>query len=105
MDDYNAIQNSLYNIFTTMRGKRRFLNEFASILYDELFEQITVNRAEEIRQILYSMLYRWEDRIQILGLYVTPYPDKSSYIIELIYSIKSDINQSIYNFKYILGSK
>lgn len=93
MEDNDAITNSLYNIFTTMVGDRRFLNEFASVLYNTLFEQITVENAQEIEERIRNILVRWEDRIVIRQVDVTPLPDKKTYMIKVEYHIKSDPNR------------
>jgi len=102
MYDIDAINNSLYNIFTTQLASRRMLPEFASILYGLLFEPIDDITARKIGNELLRAINVWETRITVKNINVYPNPDKNSYEVTLIFEVKS--TKEVASFKYLLSA-
>lgn len=88
--DNEAIQNSLTNIFKTLPGSRRMLYPFASPVWGMLFEQIDSTTSMRLGDMLLQAIERWEDRIKVSNLHVSPKPDENQYIVTLTYTIITD---------------
>jgi len=85
----DAISSSISNIFTTLKTTRRMRNEFANNLWNLLFEPIDKITASQIGEILLSAISRWEDRVIIDNLHITPQPDRNYYHIRLRFRLKN----------------
>lgn len=87
MIGYDAIDNSLTNIFETMQGSRRMLAEFALPIYGLLFEPVDRVTASSIADLLLGAVRKWETRIEVIGLSIDARPDDHMYNITLEYRI------------------
>lgn len=94
--DTEAIQNSLSNIWKTLPGSRRMLYPFASPTWGMLFEQIDDETAMRLGEFLLQAIERWEDRITVQNLHITPYPDSNLYHVRLTYTIITDGEQTYF---------
>jgi len=85
----DAVKTSIANILTTLRTTRRMRNEFANNLWSLLFEPIDKITASQIGEILLSAISRWEDRVIIDNLHITPRPDRNYYHIRFRFRLKN----------------
>jgi phage baseplate assembly protein W len=99
--DNTAIQNSLTNIFKTLPGSRRMLHPFASPTWGMLFEQIDDETAMRFGEMLLQAILRWEDRIIVKNLHVSPMEDQSQYVVTLTYKVITD-GESSYVFTDVI---
>jgi len=90
MEDNEAIQNSLSNIWKTLQGSRRMLWPFASPSWGMLFEQIDEITARKLGELLMKSIEIWEDRIQVKNLHVTAKPDEGMYVVTLTYIVVTE---------------
>lgn len=77
--EFKAIKNSLMNIVNTMKGSRRMLPEFATDLYNLLFEPMDEETARSIGEEIIESIERWEDRVEIIDILVKPNYDTNKY--------------------------
>lgn len=90
MEDIDAIQNSLTNIWKTLQGSRRMLWPFASPSWGILFEQIDEITARKLGQMILKSIEIWEDRIKVENLHVTAKPDNNMYVVTLTYRVVTE---------------
>lgn len=90
MTNFDAVHNSLTNIFLTFQGSRRMLPLFALGIYKLLFEPIDFHTAGLIADLMYEAVERWEPRIEIEGLDILANADSNQYEITLNYRILED---------------
>ena len=87
MVGFDAINNSLTNIFTTFQGSRRMIPDFALPIYKMLFEQIDVQTAGILADLILNAIKIWEPRIIVTGITVDSRPDENTYIVTLQYTV------------------
>lgn len=99
--DVNAIQNSLSNICTTLKGSRRMLPNFATNLQYLLFEPISKSTAYLIANELISCINYWDNRVKLEGIDIIPDYDNNKYNCKIKYKIIN--NPTIeYNYAFVL---
>ena len=96
MEDEDAVQNSLINLFKTIRGQRRMLPLYALNIYNYLFEPLDEITALAIGNEIVKAIEIWDDRVEILDLLIEPNHDLATYNIILSYKIKNFINAQEY---------
>lgn len=69
--DYNAIRNSLYNIFTTIPGQKLLNPYFGINIMKYVFEPCTKDTAELIGEELYRGITTFEPRVEVKKIQVT----------------------------------
>lgn len=104
MHDIEAIKNSLRNILITQPGNRRMLPEFASRLYQILFEPMDEHTAGKLKDAVFESIKKWEDRIVIRSISVIPNYDTNTYSLDLLFTLKS-ASSEIYRFSQILEAR
>jgi phage baseplate assembly protein W len=102
MIGFDAINNSLTNIFTTFQGSRRMLPRFALPLYRMLFEQIDSQTAGVLADLILQAVKVWEPRIVVTGIVVDARTDESTYIITLNYTVVGNPREQIKTFDTVL---
>ena len=87
--DYNlkAIYNSIASIVTTTPGQKPLNPVFGINFRDLLFLPVTEDRAQIIGNAIYSNVQRYEPRVNISGVNVTPIIDEGQYIVDMTVSI------------------
>lgn len=86
--DEEAIMESIKNIFSTIRGERVRLPEFAVNLYEMLFEPIDEFTAREMGELIFDAISKWEKRVTITDLLVRPNPREDRFDIVITFSIR-----------------
>ena len=82
-----SLEQSVENILMTSKGERVMRPNFGSRLETLLFEKMSDEVATRIGQEVLMALAQ-EDRIAIHSVEITPYYDKSCYMVELGLNIK-----------------
>ena len=100
--DENAINNSITNMFLFSPGERIIQPEFGNNLYQYVYEPITDLTAKKLGREILSMFERWEARVEILDLIITPFPDDNLYHVQVIYTIPS-LNDRKLSFDYSIN--
>lgn len=95
--DYDAIINSITNIFKTFQGSRRMLPSFAMPIYNILFEQIDNISISNLESSLLGAIQTWEDRIQIEMLTAIPDEDNNRIDIKFQFRIINDVDDRVFN--------
>jgi len=101
--DIQAVQGGIENIFMFLPGERVLLPEFGNSLYKYLYEGINNFTAERIGNELMSIFKRWEPRIKVQNINITPIPAENTYYIEVQYYIPSLGKDTVLNFSKSLN--
>jgi phage baseplate assembly protein W len=104
-ENNKAINNSLYNILTTVKGTVPGHPEFGCEVSKYLFELIDPMIESMIEaQVVYA-IKRWEPRVKIKKVTVTSDPDYNRVVIKIKYEIIGDIKGVDYEFIYSEDAK
>jgi len=102
--DIDAVENSIYNMFLFNKGERIINPEFGNSLYIYLYEPMNEITAKRIGQGVNDMFEKWEPRVDIQSIVVTPFYDQNTYLIEVKYSIPT-LSDQILNFTYAVNAR
>jgi uncharacterized protein len=86
--DKASITQSIVNLLLTSKGERLFQPNLGSSIYKTLFEPLDYGTAAMIKGEVTDVIQRYEPRISILKVIVTPDFDSNGYSVELAYSIR-----------------
>lgn len=103
--DYNlgAIRNALINLITTSPGEK-ILNPIFGINFgDLLFLPVSEERAATIGSAMINNIEKFEPRVKIINLTITPVITDQEYTIDITYNIPRFNNQNL-NLKGNLSS-
>ncbi len=82
--DAAAIRNSLQNLFNTIPGQRFLFPEYGLDLHQYLFLPVTDSVGNSIRDTIVRGIERFEPRVGVNNVIVTPDSDSSTFFITLI---------------------
>ena len=85
--DYNAIENSITNIFLFAKGENILFPDFGNNLYKYLYEPIQPTLLVNIQREIEDIFNRWEPRVKIVNLSITPIPDENTVYVQMIYTV------------------
>ena len=87
--DYQAIENSISNMFLFVPGENILFPDFGNNLYKYIYEPMLDITAEKIRNEILSMFKKWEPRVVIQSIVIIPKEDENQYDIEIKYTVPS----------------
>jgi len=82
--DFEAVRNSLQNLFNTTPGQRFLFPEYGLDFYQFLFLPITENNGRAIGERIINVIERFEPRIIVQNVEVVADPDNNLYIFKII---------------------
>ena len=85
--DIEAVKNSLRSIFSTYPGQRLLIPEFGVNIKRFLFAPISDTNAMAIGELMNQAIEKWEPRVVIRSLNITPLIDDHQYDISLDFYI------------------
>lgn len=85
----DAVKSSITNIVQTFRGSRRMIPEFAANLWEYLFEPIDEITAQSIGEEIIAAIERWDDRVVIQNIHVSPQYERNQYNITVTFRLKN----------------
>lgn len=86
--DNAAISQAIVNLLLTNKGERPFQPNLGAEIYKTLFEPLDYGTAGIIRSAVIEVLEKYEPRIRVSEINVTPDFDNNSYSVELTYIIR-----------------
>lgn len=92
MTNFDAIHNSLSNIFQTMQGSRRMMPTFALPIYRLLFEPVDKYTGGKLADATLGAIQTWETRITVEAFNIIADPDNNLYEVTLTYRIRDDFS-------------
>jgi len=92
--DYDAIRNSIFNLFTTVPGQKILNPVFGLNLAQYLFEPVSQNNGYLIGQEIVEGINRFEPRINVENVNVVVNQDQQEYNITLTVSVPRIANSS-----------
>ena len=81
--DYDAIRNSIYNLFNTNKGERILIPDYGCDLKSAIFEPITDTTSRTIGKRIKSSIEQWEPRVRVLNMQVDAYIDANEYHVSM----------------------
>lgn len=87
--EYDAVINSLTNIFNTRPGARRMLPEFAINIWSLLFEPMDEETAFKIGQDFLGAIEIWDDRVITENIHVHANYDTNQYEVKLTFRVEA----------------
>lgn len=85
LEDGDVIKQSIITILSTIPGERVRNPEFGSEVYEFLFEPMDQFSSGELKAIIQDSLERFEDRIIIRDVFVSPNFDNNQYDLSVVY--------------------
>ncbi len=86
--DNAAISQAIVNLLLTNKGERPFQPNLGAEIYKTLFEPLDYGTAGIIRSAVIEVLEKYEPRIRVSEINVTPDFDNNSYSVDLTYIIR-----------------
>ena len=93
--NYEAIQNSINNMFLFTEGERIIQPGFGNSLYKYLYEPVNEMTGKKLGQAILSMFEKWEPRVVITNIFIDPMPDENTYYIQVEYTVPSIGNETL----------
>lgn len=91
----NAVKNAFINLLTTVPGQKP-LNPIFGINFGELlFLPVSEERAETIGSNIIENIARFEPRISVINLTITPVIEQQEYVCDFIYTIPRFSNERL----------
>jgi phage baseplate assembly protein W len=84
----DAIKNNLINYFLTDTTERYLNPNFGANLRSFIFEQITTNNLEGLKEYVQSQISTYFPNVIILSLNILSTPDRNEVTVDLKYNIK-----------------
>lgn len=103
--DLEAIKNSLRNIFTTKKGQKILNPDFGVSLDQYLFNPISVTHGRAMAGEILRGITRYEPRISVSNITVSPDFDLNLYRIQIYYTLLDINKQNIINIIAQLGGQ
>ena len=91
----NAIQNSIISLLTTSPGEKILNPIFGIDFGDLLFLPVSESRAEVIGEGIIEVIEKFEPRMSLINLEITPKIEDQTYICNFTYSIPRFDNERI----------
>lgn len=85
--DYDAIRNSIYNLFTTSPGQKLLDPQFGLDFRKYLFENLTKEMALSLRGDIYAKIRKYEPRIVLTDVSITIYEDENEMDVDIYFNI------------------
>ena len=102
--DLRAIEGGITNIFLFAKGERIIQPEFGSSIYQHLYEPINEFTAEKIVRSIREDFERWEPRVNIVKIDVTPYEDQNTVYVQVFYTVPA-LGDSVLTFEASLNAR
>lgn len=83
----DAIRNNLINFFLTNQTERYFNNQFGANLRPFIFEQISSDNIEFLKESIQSLISQYFPNVRVDKLEVLEYPDTNEISVQIYYSI------------------
>lgn len=100
----NEIQQAIYIILSTSPGERVMRPEFGCRIHDYIFAPSNGATAAAVEDVVRQALIRWEPRINLLDVRVTPSPNALGMIlIDIKYEIKATNDQRSLVYPFYLA--
>ena len=88
--DNEKVRQSIWLILATAQGERQMLPTFGCAIHDLVFEIDSANLRTQIEQAVRDALARWEPRIDVLGVTVSPHGDEVDHLnVRVDYRIRA----------------
>jgi phage baseplate assembly protein W len=104
-EDLAAIYDSLLNIFIYNKGERALKPDFGTDLRALLYEPMTENTVSAMKMEIYNAISKWEPRINIENITITPNYDFNEYQVKIGFTCKQIRSSQTYFFNHSLKTQ
>ena len=88
------IEQAIHLILATVPGERPMRPEFGSRIHDFVFAPINISTMTDIAHEVRSALRRWEPRIDVIDVIVSPHDrDQGFLLIEIVYEVSATFDR------------
>tara|TARA_R100000008_G_scaffold86630_1_gene80553 strand:+ start:413 stop:853 length:441 start_codon:yes stop_codon:yes gene_type:complete len=87
----HCIRDGLLQLIMTQRGERPMRLDYGTSVRTSVFAPLNSNTVSNIRQSILTAISKYEPRVVIKTLEVTPNDAESSIAISLVFSVKGDV--------------
>lgn len=94
----NAIKQSLKNLIMTAPGERFYNPDYGCRVSQLLFEPLDAFLANQVRLEILNTVSRFDDRIRLIEVIVTPEYDEYFLYVEIVYQVVGQPLQQELNF-------
>jgi phage baseplate assembly protein W len=101
LNDIDAVKRSVKNLIVTDKYERLLDPELGAGISELLFEQMTPLTTVALRETIIQTLNRYEPRINIDTIDVTPDYDRNSYFISIAFSLVR--NEQVGTVEFLLN--
>jgi len=88
-EDVSAVQQAMKTLLLTNRFERPFMPNFGSNIRAQLFEMLDTSVAQKVREDIIFAIQRYEPRVIIKKLGVTPLYNTNKLRVNMVYLIKN----------------
>ena len=92
--DLKAVQESLAGIIQTNKGERPFEPEFGCDVNKQLFQNISVAAANNIKYEIENSVSNFEPRVILTGVVVSPVYESNRYDVSIYYHLRTDLEST-----------
>ena len=103
--DIDAIQNGINNMFVFLQGERILLPDFGNSIYKYLYEPVSDFIAERIGEEVKRMFDKWEPRVTIKAINITPDAENNTYYLQVLYIIPALDKEKLINYSKALNQR
>lgn len=100
--DVSAVNNSLANLIRYRKGERLYNMDYGLDIEEYIYEPINSATARAIGDRINSAISKWEPRVALIAVDITPRISENQYDITVRYSVPL-MGSSEYEMQYILN--
>jgi phage baseplate assembly protein W len=104
LTNYDAIVQSIRNILHTRKGELIGLIDYGCSIYNFLFEQMSINNVEALRETLIAEVQRWENRVNVIDFMYELNNPIGTLKLDMAFSIKALGPNQIFREQFLLSN-
>ena len=104
LTNYDAIVQSIRSILHTRKGELIGLIDYGCSIYNFLFEQMSINNVEALRETLIAEVQRWENRVNVIDFIYELNNPIGTLKLDMAFSIKALGPNQIFREQFLLSN-
>lgn len=104
LTNYDAIVQSIRSILHTRKGELIGLIDYGCSIYNFLFEQMSINNVEALRETLIAEVQRWENRVNVIDFMYELNNPIGTLKLDMAFSIKALGPNQIFREQFLLSN-
>lgn len=104
LTNYDSIVQSIRSILHTKKGELIGLIDYGCSVYNFLFEQMSINNVEALRETLIADVQRWENRVNVIDFMYELNNPIGTLKLDMAFSIKALGPNQIFREQFLLSN-